>query len=186
MGHINGNQKDAPHFDAQDVYGKKVDLAEIKSRYTLLVFLRYAGCPFCNLAIYRLSLEYERLKAESCEIIAFVQSSKEMVKKNIYERHDPKPQFSIIPDHDMTFYDKFDVGPSVLGSLPAITKIPFWLESVYKQGFSQQTMDGKFFMVPAWFLVNNETGKIVQTARGVSLYNQESFIPIYESLIFKD
>lgn len=179
------NQK-APVFSAVDVFGAQINLGNYSDDYVLLVFLRYSGCPWCNLAIYRLSLEYPRLKAEKCQVIAFVQSDKKDVLENIYRRHDPKPQFPIIADYEMRFYKQFGVGLSGLSILSAITKIPYWLESVRKLGFKQKQLDGNFFLVPAWFLINNNTGKIVRSERGVSFYNHETFINIYDSLTFKD
>lgn len=181
----NSNHK-VPDLIANDVFGNKINLVKSKSRYTLLVFLRYSGCPWCNLAIHRLTIEYPRLKAEDCEIIAIVQSDKDAIMDNIYSRHDPKPQFPIIADHEMKHYKKFDVSTSVLGTLSSITEFPYWLQSVRKLGFKQKKLDGNFFLVPEWFLINNTNGEIVKSAKGVSFYNDESFTQIYESLIFKD
>ncbi|TAM63676.1 MAG: redoxin domain-containing protein [Rhodanobacter sp.] len=40
----------------------------------LLSFFRDAGCPFCNLRVYELSTEYEKLRARGVEVIAFMAS----------------------------------------------------------------------------------------------------------------
>jgi peroxiredoxin len=181
----NSNHK-SPKLIANDVFGNKVSLVDHTHSYTLLVFLRYSGCPWCNLAIHRLTIEYPLLKAGSCEVVAIVQSEKEGIMENIYNRHDPKPQFPIIADHEMKFYKQFDVSPSVLGTLSAISEIPYWLQSVRKLGFKQKKLDGNFFLVPAWFLINNESGEIVKSEKGVSFYNHATFTPIYESLNFKE
>lgn len=176
----------APELIANDVFGNKISLVNYADRYTLLVFLRYSGCPWCNLAIHRLTIEYPMLKAASCEVVAIVQSEKKGIMDNIYTRHDPKPQFPVIADHEMKFYKQFDVNPSILGTLSSISEIPYWLQSVRKLGFKQKKLDGNFFMVPAWFLINNETGQVIKSEKGVSFYNHATFTPIYESLIFKD
>ena len=181
----NSNRK-TPELIATDVFGNKVNLLNSNSRYTLLVFLRYSGCPWCNLAIHRLTLEYLRLKAESCEIVAIVQSDKDGVMENIYSRHQPKPQFSIIADSAMKHYKQFDVNPSVVGTLSSISKLPYWLQSVKQLGFKQRRLDGNFFLVPEWFLINNTNSEIIMSEKGVSFYNDESFTQIYESIIFKD
>jgi peroxiredoxin len=179
------NQK-APKFSAVDVFGDKISLDHNTEGYTLLVFLRYSGCPWCNLAVHRLSLEYKRLKQNHCNIIAFIQSSKEGVMDNIYQRHSLKPKFPIIADHEMKFYKQYGVEVSPIQSLKSITKIPYWLKSVRELGFTQKKLDGKLFLVPAWYLVNNRTGKVVKLARGVSFYDNDTFVNIYDSLIFKD
>lgn len=175
-----------PNIKAKDVFGKTIEFRKLKSEYVLLVFLRYAGCPWCNLAIHRLRLEYKELTANKCEVIAFVQSDTESILKNIYERHDPKPPFSIIPDSEMVFYKMYDVKPSVAGFVRGLIKFPEWLKAHNELGFKQTEVDGKFFMVPGWFLYSNRTNKIVKQQRGISLHSHEAFLDIYESLYFKD
>ena len=182
---IKVNQK-APTFSTTDIFGRKINLADHTDDYTLLVFLRYSGCPWCNLAIHRLSLEYSRLKQDKCQIIAFVQSDKKSIIRNIYDRHTPKPQFPIIADHKMKIYKQFGVNLSIMGTLGEIRHIPDWLMSVRKLGFKQTKIDGNLFLVPAWFLINNTNGKIVRSERGVSFFDHETFNSIYTSLTFKD
>jgi peroxiredoxin Q/BCP len=87
----------APNFTATDVTGKKINLSAYKDTYVLLVFLRYAGCPFCNLAIHRLAVEHKQLLDNNCEIIAFIQSSKENIETNIYKRHALTLSFRLLP-----------------------------------------------------------------------------------------
>jgi len=179
------NQK-PPRFNTTDIFGNKVNLSDLDDNYTLLVFLRYAGCPWCNLTIHRLTLEHKRLRENKCHVIAFVQSEKEEIIKNIYDRHKIKPQFPIISDQQRVIYNKYAVKPSLRGSLGAITKIPFWVQSVKKHGYKQTSVDGNLFMVPAWFLINNRTEKIVKSKHGFSLYDQEAFIDIYDTLYYPD
>lgn len=178
----------APQFEAKDILGNTVSLADYRDshKYVLLVFLRYAGCPWCNLAIYRLSLENSRLQSHKCQVIALVQSEAANIKRNVYDRHTPKPQFPIVPDQQMHIYSQYDVKPSLTGTLTLVKDVPYWLEAVFKRGYGNKTIDGSLFMVPAWFLVNTESGQIVREAKGASFYEHESFLPIYESLTFKD
>jgi peroxiredoxin len=127
------NQK-APKFSTVDTFGNGIDLLalEKKHRYVLIVFLRYSGCAFCNLAIHRLTMEYKQITKADCKIVAFVQSDKEKIIENIYDTHNPKPQFPIIPDKEMKFYKKYNVEPSVTQTLKMITNIPMWIESISK------------------------------------------------------
>jgi peroxiredoxin len=178
--------KKAPQLKAVDVLGNKVSFKDYDQDYILLVFLRYSGCPWCNLAIHRLSIEYPHLEEYSCQVIALVQSDKENILHNIYDRHEVKPPFPIIADPAMKQYKQYAVDISILGTARSLTKIPYWVQSVKKHGFKQKKIDGNIFLVPAWFLINNRTGKIIKSERGVSFYNHESFIKIYDSLIFKD
>lgn len=175
-----------PQFVTKDVFGREVTLGKLRNRYVLVAFLRYAGCPYCNLAVHRLAIEYPTLKDKDCEVIAFVQSTKENIISNIYDRHAKKPPFSIVPDPKRNIYKKYGVRNSVISTAKEITKAPYWVQAAFKHGYRQSTVDGSLFLVPAWFLIDVENSRIVKRREGVSFYSHETFIDIYDSLIFKD
>jgi peroxiredoxin Q/BCP len=175
----------APEFTATDVKGNTIRLSDYSKKSVLLVFFRYAGCPWCNLAIHRLALEYPMLKKENCEVIAFVQSDKKSIDENIYGRHEVKPRFPIVADPDKEFYSLYGVHSSVKAGIKSVRVIPQWIHAVRKHGFKQKGIDGDLFLVPASFLVASRTQKIVKADYGTSFYEFESFFNIYELLTFK-
>ncbi|MGH7237093.1 MAG: redoxin domain-containing protein, partial [Candidatus Saccharimonadales bacterium] len=172
----------APNFNTLDVLGGTVDLAKLTSRFVLVVFLRYSGCPWCNLAIHRLSLEHPLLRKENCEIIAFIQSSPANIKHNIYDRHITRPPFPIIADYERKIYGRYGVSTSIKSVVKSITDIPFWVHAVKDHGFSQSKIDGKLVMVPAHFLISVRSGKIVMADYNSSFYNHEAFTAIYNAM----
>ncbi len=174
----------APQLTAKDVYGNEIVTPAADERFTLLVFLRYAGCPWCNLAIHRLSVEYPLLKRDGCDVVAFVQSPADSVKKNIYGRHNLHPPFPIIPDASRKYYDAYGVHNSVVAAARSIIKVPYWLRAAFQHGYRQTELDGDLFLVPALFLVNNRTGSIVKSEYGKSFYDHDTFTGIYEPLVF--
>jgi peroxiredoxin Q/BCP len=175
----------APSFDTKDVYGHEVDLASFKKKYVLVAFMRYAGCPYCNLAIHRLSVEYPLLQQNGCDVVVFVQSDSDEIIKNIYGRHELKPPFPIVPDMAKRFYDLYGVKSSKMAFFPGqIKTLPFWLESVGKHGFKQGRLKGDHFLVPAMFLISTKTQQIATARYGSSFYDHETFTNIYESLTF--
>jgi peroxiredoxin Q/BCP len=176
----------APNFSARDVTGQKISLKSITARHILLVFLRYSGCPWCNLAIHRLSLEYPTFQEHDCEVIAFVQSDPSHIISNIYDRHTVPPAFPIIADHARTFYNLYGVGTSLKAAARSIDKIPAWVHAIKKHGFKQTQIDGNLFLVPASFLIDGRTRKIVQVNYGANFYDTEPFIEIYQSIFFKE
>jgi thioredoxin-dependent peroxiredoxin len=176
----------APDFSAKAVSGKKITLSKLNARYVLLVFLRYSSCPWCNLAIHRLSLEYPTFKEHDCEVVAFIQSDKTDIVTNIYERHVVKPEFPIIADAGRTFYELYGVTTSIKAVARSITQIPAWVHAVKHHGFKQKRIDGNLFLVPASFLVDSRTHKIVQANYGKSFYDNEAFIDIYQAVFFKE
>ncbi len=176
----------APDFNLSDVLGKPVQLFSSKSRFSLVVFFRYAGCPWCNLAVHRLVLEYELLRKYDCQVVAFIQSEPENIITNIYKRHSKKPQFPIIADPNLSIYKQYAVEVTAAALPKSLTKIPHWVHAVRKQGFKQAKLDGSFFIVPASFLISNSTRKIIKAHYGTSYYDTDSFIDIYEPLLFGD
>jgi len=174
----------APQFTAVDTDGNTVDLASYKGRHVMVVFLRYSGCPWCNLAIHRLTLESKLLERNGCKVIAFVQSAKDDVKANIYDRHTLKPPFPIIPDASMKFYEMYGVGTSLSAATRSIKDIPYWLKSVFEHGFKQTKFDGNMLVVPAMFLISKGDQKIIKAEYSSSFYEHQTFTDVYESLTF--
>lgn len=173
----------APSFSRLDTTGRPVSLQDYKKSFTLVAFLRYSGCPWCNLAVHRLAMEHPLLKESKCEIIAFIQSSKESIEENIFNRHDVKPLFPIIADSDMETYQQYCVTTSKIRSLQhQIKHIPAWVRSVSKEGFTQTSIDGNFFLAPAVFLVSPGSQKIIRADYNADLYKHESFTAIYDSI----
>ncbi len=170
-----------PKFNALDSFGKKVRLLDYESKAVLLVFLRYAGCPWCNLALHRLTMEYPLLKKANCELVAFIESSPENIQKNIYERHSRKPKFHIIPEPNRKIYKQYGVEPSIKSIPKMIKDIPYWVHAVKKYGFKQAELDGNLFLVPAFFLLGR-SGRIMQLNYSADLFEHEAFENIYAAL----
>lgn len=172
-----------PDFWTRDIAGNEVDSREFKGN-TLVVFLRYAGCPFCNLAIYRLTHEHKLLKKEGCEVIAFVQSTEESIEDNIIQQQEMMPPFPIIPDQEQDIYRLFGVRPNAVKAAKyTALNASHWIDAVFKKKFKQTSFDGQAFMVPAYFMVD-KYGIIQLVNYDASFYEDEVFTPIYEYLNF--
>lgn len=174
-----------PEFSTLSITGQKIESSSLGDEYVLLVFLRYAGCPWCNLAIHRLTLEYQTFKDNNCEVIAFIESEPENVKKYILDRHKVTPMFPIIADSDGVIYQKFKVQAKFSSAVKSITKIPQWVHAVREHGFKQGTLDGNKFTVPAYFLVNGPTQEVIKADYGSSFYDHDTFVDLYETVFFK-
>jgi len=176
----------APDFDLVDVNGDQVKLSNYDNGYVFINFMRYSGCPFCNLAIHRLTIESPTLKKNGCQIIAFMQSEKQNIVDNIYNRHSIKPPFPIIADPGELHYERYGVEISVSAAFQTITKIPHWLKSVRDDGYIDSRIEGNKFLVPAAFLVDCSTQKIVIAYYGSNYYDHATFTDIYQALTFKE
>lgn len=172
-----------PDFWTRDIAGSEVDSRKLK-RNTLIVFLRFAGCPFCNLAIYRLTLEHRLLKKQGCDVIAFVQSTEESIEENLIQQQDSTPPFPIISDQQQDIYRLFGVRPNAAKAAKYTAKnATHWVDAVFRKKFKQTSFDGQAFMVPAYFLVD-KYGVIQLVNYDASFYEDEIFTPIYETLNF--
>ncbi len=173
----------APDITARDAKGNNVSFDSIGKEYVLVAFLRYAGCPFCNLSIHRFAMEHQLLLDSGCEVLTFIQSDIEAIEKNIYDRHKVTPKFAIIPDHDKKFYKLFDVTPSYKNTYKMIKDIPHWIHAVKDHGFKQGKVDGNFLIAPALFLVHTKTRKILHADYAADLFEHETFSPIYDKIL---
>jgi len=173
----------APSFELKAIDGRQINLDDYAGRYVLVAFLRYAGCPWCNLAVHRLAVEQPLLADNGCEIITFIQSQPESIQANIMDRHKLIPKFPIIADPEMAVYGEFGVRPSVFGGLKhAISNLPSWLQSVYKEGYAQTSVDGNLFLAPATFLISPNDQKIIRIDRESDLYDHASFTKLYDAI----
>lgn len=176
----------APAFEGKDTDDTLVTLDSQPEPYVLLAFLRYAGCPWCNLAIHRLTLEAKMLKQNNCGIVVFVQSSKEKMRENVHERHTVRPEFPIVADPAKKIYRRYGVNGPLYAVVQAINDIPAWVQAVKEHGLMPGKIDGNLFLTQALFLVSRKSNVIVQALYGKSLYEHETFTPIYQSLIFNE
>lgn len=170
----------APNFECQDMTGNTIRLSDYADQKLLLCFFRYAGCPWCNLAIHRLTLDLPRLEELGLKVIAFIQSEPENVQRYILDRHQPKPLFPIIADPDRKIYDLYGVNDSVSAAGRSFARIPAWLEATIAKGFHQGKIDGNASLVPAHFLVGPYDLSIHKASYGNDYFQDWPMIEIME------
>jgi peroxiredoxin len=173
----------APDFTAIDVDGDTVMIGSNPEKYVLLAFLRCAGCPWCNLAVHRLVMESKMLGENNCDIVVFAQSPAGQVLTNA---HGHESVFPIVADPHKQFYRQYGVNRRFRSVVRAINDIPAWVHAFKGLNLPQNKLDGDLFLAQALFLVSCKTKKVVQALHGKSLYDHETFTPIYQSLIFRE
>ena len=167
-------------FEMRDVTGKIIKLADYKGKKVLLCFFRYAGCPWCNLAIHRLSVEYPNFKKLGLEIITFVQSKPENIQKYIYGNNVPLPPFPIIADPDRKIYDLYGVTDSYLAAVPSLRHVPDWLWNIVGGKYKQGKVDGSLGLVPAQFMIGTDDTKVYKVYYGVDYFDHLAMSEILE------
>ena len=172
-----------PNLHITDITGSIVDSKNFSDEYILLAFLRFSECPWCNLALHRLAMEKTLLAESKFGIIAFIQSKPEDIQKSIIEKHAVKPNFTIIADPDMTYYKQFGVTVSkIAGIKHHIRHVSAWIESVSREGFTQHSIDGNFFLAPAAILVSVAQKRVLLANYEADFYEHQSFEQIYDTI----
>jgi peroxiredoxin len=173
----------APDFHCTDIFDKKISLSALRGKTVLLSFFRYSGCPWCNLAIHRLTLEAPKFKSKGLEIITFVQSSRENIIKDIVERHTPTPPFTLIADPKRNIYNLYGVQDSLVAGAKSVIELPSWVDAHFRKGFKQTHVDGSLLLVPAQFVINPQ-GAVEIAHYGTNYNDHLPFIEIYNVLMF--
>jgi len=176
------NRDKAPHFSVVDINGEKVEINKENGQKILLSFFRYSGCPWCNLAIYRLTQMAPDLEEQGVKVVCFVQSSREDIVKNVINRHDPTPPFTIVPDPDKVVYDLYAVEENALKYFTSLRKAPKWIYSSYKLHFKQPEVDGSVTLVPAQFLIDSD-GTIIKVHYGTDYADDMTYSEIKAAIV---
>ncbi len=160
--------------------GNTIRLSDYDGQKLLLCFFRYAGCPWCNLAIHRLTLDAPRLEALGLKVVAFIQSEPENVQRYILDRHQPKPPFTIIADPKREIYDLYGVHDSLRSASHSFIHIPAWLQATLGKGFTQGKVDGSASLVPAHFLVGPYDMSVYKASYGNDYFQDWPMIEIMD------
>ncbi|MES2749296.1 MAG: redoxin domain-containing protein [Patescibacteria group bacterium] len=167
----------APYFSVVDINGGKVEINKDNGKKILLSFFRYSGCPWCNLAIYRLTEMAPELESQGVKVVCFVQSKQEDIVKNVINRHDVKPPFNLVPDPDKIIYGLYGVEESALKYFTSLRKLPEWIYSSYKLHYKQPEVDGSVTLVPAQFLIDSD-GTIIKVHYGTDYADDMTYSEI--------
>jgi peroxiredoxin len=141
----------APLFVIPDVNGVEFSLSEYAGKKNVvLVFLRYLGCPICQMTLADLKNEYGRFTAKDAEVVAFVQSPPETIRKSGDASAFP---FRLIPDEDERIYKLYRVGVTNIFGLVNPNVLRQGLKAMLK-GHRQGKKEGNTFQVPGEFIID--------------------------------
>lgn len=164
----------APDFSVTDIAGTRISLADYRERKVLLTFLRYGGCPFCNLIMDGLAAANDLLQPRGLRIIAFFESGEE----DIRQRYGAWRRFPVVVDPRRKIYDRYGVAGSLAGALPTYLNPLAWLDVTLRRGYRQGPVTGDMTLMPAQFLIG-PPGSTVRMARyDVTPDNAISFLDL--------
>jgi peroxiredoxin len=166
---------EAPEFTAEIWNGDSFRLSAQRGRKLWLAFLRYAGCPLCNLRVCDMIRRSERFAKRGLDIAAVIQSPAASISRYVSKQ---SPPFPLLADPEGRIYAQYRVEKSFVGLVHP--KNVLELARARRHGFRQGKIDGPVTRLPADFLIA-EDGCLRQcfysdtAARHIPLSRVEAF-----------
>jgi thioredoxin-dependent peroxiredoxin len=151
-------QQLAPTFQTIDVFGNPVSLAQFKGKKIYLAFMRFAGCPVCNLRVHTLLKQGNAFKEKNIEVVLIYESS---IENMLVYLNDETYPFTFVADPQNSLYNAFGVETSFGKLLKSLFK--GMLDKVKKgeKLFKKKpVLDGKVTRMEAEFLID-KNGKLL-------------------------
>jgi len=99
----------AKDFKTKDVFGEPLSLDTFRGKKVLLSFMRYTGCPVCNLHIYQLNQRKDDIDKKNLSIVFVFESSAKSILNYIRKENFA---FRFISDPRQTLYNTYAVEKS--------------------------------------------------------------------------
>ncbi|MDB5257410.1 MAG: alkyl hydroperoxide reductase/Thiol specific antioxidant/Mal allergen [Chitinophagaceae bacterium] len=147
----------APGITTSDVYGQSFSLVSLKGSKVLLSFMRFAGCPVCNLRVHELLKQSEAFAKQNIRVVLIYESSKENMLTYL---GDEKYPITFLTDPQNLFYRAYGVEKSWFKFFSSFFKGA--LDKVIKGQklfIKKPSNDGSISRMGADFLID-ENGKI--------------------------
>lgn len=124
----------------------------LKEEKALLMFLRYMGCPLCQMKLSEMIQDADKFKDAYVNIFFVLQSQPEVIKESVDEKDIP---ITIICDPDMEIFNLYKVYTGTLFGYitPGVIKKAMRAK---KEGFLHGKNEGKEFQLPAVFLIDTD------------------------------
>lgn len=139
-------------FRTEDYLGNSIDLNNYKGKRILLSFFRGASCPFCNLRVHHLIKQQNEFESQGIQIIAIFAASKEEIEQYAGQQMAP---FPIIPDPELSLYQKYGIEESHSGMLKAMINPVKMINMMFSEFFNLKSLKDKP-LIPADFLIDAE------------------------------
>lgn len=143
----------APNFTYDTVTGQSLDFYKTAgAKKSVLFFLRYSGCPICQLKIRDILRDYGDFKAAGLEVFVLLQSVPSTVREALAGATVP---FTIVCDGDEKIFELYGVSA---GNIFQYLAPPVLLKAIRaaRAGFKHGKKEGNEMQLPAVFIVNGE------------------------------
>jgi len=143
----------APEASLLDAEGRRVQLSSFwKERRVVLVFLRYFGCPFCQMHVVKLREDQQLFREAEAEVVLVGQGSPEEGAGFCQRKHLP---FPCLLDGDKSAYRAYGLRRRNLAVVvsPRIA-VPFVRANLNSETRQRGLEGGDFFQMPGTFVVD--------------------------------
>lgn len=140
-------------FDTIDKKGLKLSEVVKNADKTIIHFLRYYGCPTCQLDIrYYMDL-VDDIKAKNAQLFVALQSKPETLQNALGEETLP---FDIICDPDQEIYKLYDIGSIADFGLADKDVMEEKIAAIKEFGITHGEYEGNEQQLPALFIVDKD------------------------------
>lgn len=147
----------APNFNITDVFDNPISLTKFKGKKVYLAFMRFAGCPVCNLRVHKLLKQAPAFKQKNIEVIIVYESS---VENLLVYLDDETYPFTFVADPQNILYNSYGVKNSFGKLLMSLFKGMLAKVKAGEKLFKKKPeLDGKVTRMEAEFLID-KNGKL--------------------------
>lgn len=148
-------------FTGDGLNGNVISLSSYEGKKVLVTFLRDTTCPFCNMRLRELIVNYPRLQEKNIDVIALFPSRVEEIKKYSGQQF---PPFEIIADPNEYIYRQVGVKKNVFGMIKTMIQFKKMF-AVMRSGFMNSKSITKAPLLPLDILID-EKGQIIRHYQG--------------------
>lgn len=150
-------KQNAPEFSINDVFGNPVSLHKYKGKTVYLAFMRFAGCPVCNLRVHTLLKHADSFKAKNIEVVLVYESSLANMLKYLENSTYP---FTFVADPEGTLYNAYHIEKSWMKLMASMFKGMLGKVRAGEKLFRKKpAMDGNMNRMEAEFVIDRN-GKL--------------------------
>ncbi len=139
----------APALNLNNARGEPVTLAQFSGRPVAVIFMRYVGCPVCQMETIAYRQQYQALKDAGLELVMVFQSSVENLQQYAVQEALP---FTVLSDPKGKAYKAWGADWGISGFLSPKNLSP--IVRSLKAGHRHGKFEGNEFQYPAAFIVD--------------------------------
>ncbi|MEH7224725.1 redoxin domain-containing protein [Bacillus sp. JJ1566] len=144
----------APNFLIETPWVKSNLNDILGDKTTILVFLRYYGCPLCQLDIRTLAAGYEKIKENNAQVLVVLQTEADLLKEQIGDDEMP---LTLVGDPEHEIFKLYHVHPGKTQEDLVSEEVLKKINIANDLGITKLENNGKQneLQLPATFIINS-------------------------------